>query len=134
MHTNSHQLDPVVGQQLEETIQSLATESIPEPQAGRRSESRHPFCRPLSIIRDGGETVLSGFSRDISSKGIGLLHSFPIEPGEVILQIPRVSGQPVRIRTEILWVHVMADSWYTSGGRFIEQLADESRPDDLAIR
>lgn len=110
---------------LHETIERLATESIPELETGRRSELRRPFCRPLSILRNDGSTILSAYSRDISPKGIGLMHSFPLEAGEVIIQIPSCSGKPVRVRTEIRWCRSITSEWHVSGGQFLELLGDE---------
>ena len=102
MQTASEEGSRIADPSLNQTIERLVNESIPEEQAGRRGELRLPFCRPLSILLGDGATMVSAFSRDISSKGIGLMHSFPLEPGEIVVQIPSRSGNPVSIRTEIL--------------------------------
>ncbi len=125
MQTASEEGSRIADPQLDQTIEQLVNETIPDEQTGRRGELRIPFCRPLSILLDGGATIVSAFSRDISPKGIGLMHSFPLEPGEIVVQIPSRSGDPVRIRTEILWTEFLATQWYMSGGRFIEQVTCE---------
>jgi len=84
----------------------------------RRADVRHPFDRPITATLDDG-SCFPAFTRNLSSRGIGLQHAAPLESGnEVTLHIPRQSGDPVHIRIEIVWCQPFANGWYTSGGKF----------------
>jgi hypothetical protein len=83
----------------------------------RRRAQRMPFFREISIEVDGRQ--LSAFSRDLSSKGIGLLHRTPVNPGEITVSIPWPGGM-IRQRTLIVWCHDVGEGWYASGGRFVD--------------
>lgn len=124
MDSDHDQLESIIEhRQTERTIQRLLIEPIPEPLPGRRHEARRTFCRPVSLILDDGKMVVTGFSRDISPSGIGLMHSFALESGEIVVQIPSTEGEPAFFRVEVLWCKRLAADWYMSGGRILEQLA-----------
>jgi hypothetical protein len=82
-----------------------------------RNDARHPFFRPVSI-RDG-DIRLSGFSRDVSETGIGLLHNFELTLGEVEVRVPTDQGVSVHVRTRITWCTPIGEGWYISGGEFV---------------
>ncbi len=92
---------------------------------GERKESKEPFFRPVSIAVDGGVTIIAGFSRDISTQGIGLVHLCPIPPGEVVVEVSVAAGRPRFFRVQILWCNRIAAAWYISGGRILELLPNE---------
>ena len=68
---------------------------------------------------DIGKFRLSGFSREISETGIGLLHNAELRNSEVEVTIPTEQGYSVQIRTEIVWCTPCGEGWYISGGRFL---------------
>jgi hypothetical protein len=84
----------------------------------RRSESRCPFFRPVSVQTEPG-TRFSAFTREISATGIGLLHNFELPLGEVELSIPHRRQHVIRVRTRILWCQDCGEGWFISGGQFI---------------
>jgi hypothetical protein len=89
-----------------------------------RDEQREPFCRPITLsFNKGTWRRITGFCKDISATGVGLLHSIAVEPGEVVLTIPCISGGPVHVRSEILWSSACRRGWYLSGARFVEVLS-----------
>ena len=110
--------DPELGR----TIFRLINEANLDERPDRRQTSRRPFSRPVQIVLNGSDSVFPGFTRDISPVGIGLLHDFPIDSGQVIVTIENPSGL-VSIRTEILWCLPAREGWYQSGGRFIDVIA-----------
>jgi hypothetical protein len=86
--------------------------------ANRRLMKRYPFFRQATITI-GGSTTLSAFSRDISPSGVGLLHSMPLEPGQVTVKLAWGKGSQIDVRTEIRWCRAAGEGWYLSGGRFL---------------
>jgi hypothetical protein len=92
----------------------------------RRVQQRHPFFRPITITMGAGKGQrVSAFSRDISARGIGLLHSAPLNTGRAILSIPSSSVHQLDISTEIRWCDPVGQGWYLSGGRFATVLLDD---------
>jgi DNA-binding response OmpR family regulator len=90
----------------------------------RRNGKRHGFFSCATICTDSGATNLSCFVRDISPTGIGLLHSFSLEPGMVVIEVRNEANVRARFRTEITWCRRLGMGWYTSGGRFLPGLPD----------
>ena len=89
----------------------------------RRTAVREPFFRgvTLELTVAGKLQERSCFSRDISPKGIGLLHNFALEQGEkVVLTIHSDCLGRIRVRSEIMWCTPAGEGWYVSGARFLE--------------
>ncbi|MEX2113649.1 MAG: PilZ domain-containing protein [Pirellulales bacterium] len=84
----------------------------------RRATPRFPFFRPVWVRVAGGERR-HAFSREISADGAGLMHGYPLEPGEVELSIVSRAGFLVNVVTRIEWCRSCGDDWYISGGRFL---------------
>ncbi len=91
-----------------------------KPTEERRASDRQPFFWPVSIATNaGGERTVSAYTRDISPLGIGLLHTMPLERGEVIVTFSGHAAEPVSFRTDIQWCEASGEGWYLSGGRFL---------------
>ena len=105
---------------LGDNICRLLNEAKPDGTVERREDVRHPFFRPVTIFLVGSERGRTGFSREISTLGIGLVHAFPLQQfDEVIVTVPHYLSDTVRIRTQIQWCHPIAGVWCISGGRFL---------------
>jgi hypothetical protein len=89
--------------------------------ADRRSEGRRPFFGPVTISYDcAPQLQLSAFARDVSSLGIGLAHTMPLQRGEAIVKVPMPRGGFVSFRTQIVWCKAVGDGWYASGARLLD--------------
>ncbi len=99
-------------------IHELILEAHHDNMKDRRTEPRCPFFRPVSIQMPGGFRY-SAFSREISTVGIGLLHSFELRAGQVEIAVPSRRKQVVRVRTRILWCRPCGEGWFLSGGQFV---------------
>ena len=99
------------------TIYGLLREAQASEAREPRETPRYSFFRTTAIYK--GKTCYSGFSRDISPTGIGLLHNFNLIPGQVEISISTECGYSVRIRTQILWCTPCGEGWYISGGKFL---------------
>lgn len=89
----------------------------------RRSVPREPFFRPVTValIAGGESQQFSCFSRDISPRGIGLLHDRPLQNGiEVVLTIQSENLGSIRVRSQIMWCAPCGEGWYLSGARFLD--------------
>ena len=89
----------------------------------RRCETRETFFGPVTVVveEDGQRRSYSCFSRDLSSRGMGLLHNMPLEPGQVLLTIRRESNE-VRFKSEISWCRPCGEGWYLSGAKLLAVL------------
>jgi hypothetical protein len=99
-------------------IHELVVEAHQDTRKDRRSETRYPFFRQVTLHAPGAEPAAC-FTREISPVGIGLLHNVQLTPGEVELSIPSRRGYSIRVRTRILWCHSCGEGWFISGGLFV---------------
>jgi hypothetical protein len=88
----------------------------------RRNLQREPYLKKVLIQRDSGPAV-TGFTREISDKGVGLLHSFALEPKDIVeVLIEGPHQMSFRLQMETKWCSPLGDGWYASGGQFIARL------------
>ena len=99
-------------------IHELINEAHLDIKKDRRTEPRYPFFRQVAIHPQGAAPCI-GFTREISARGIGLLHNIELTPGEVVLVIPNKPGYSIRVRTRIIWCEPCGTGWYLSGGQFV---------------
>lgn len=99
-------------------IHELVVEAHQDVRKDRRSETRYPFFRQITMHVPGATPTVA-FSREISPVGIGLLHNVQLTPGEVELTIPSRKGYSIRVRTKVLWCQPCGEGWYISGGQFV---------------
>lgn len=71
------------------------------------------YAEPL---RDQYEIL--AVTRDVSRKGLGLMHDEPLGCDYAIVAIDLLDGQPASILLEVRWSNVEKDDMYMSGGRF----------------
>jgi hypothetical protein len=104
-------------------IHSCLREAEMSAAAERRLRRRYPFFRAVTIaVGDDEGRELSGFCRDISPAGIGLLHRVPVREGSVIVRLPALRGRHFNIGVEIEWCTPGGAGWYLSGGKFASML------------
>ncbi len=99
-------------------IYELIVEAQNAMTGDRRSDVRFAFFRPVELNLDDGSPI-SGFSREISAGGMGLVHNVEVPLGEVELCVSTEQGFSVRVRADILWCSRCSDRWFISGGRFV---------------
>lgn len=85
----------------------------------RRKHRRRLPRRPTKITLHHGTQPQTAFTRDVSSGGIGLMHPYPVERGEIVLEIAAGGEPPLRVRAEITWCLPCRDGWYQSGARLL---------------
>lgn len=91
----------------------------------RRTEPRHAFVRPVKIHLPHGPT-LTGFSKDMSAQGIGVVCDVMIKAGSIAtLEIHSTLGDPAILRSEVRWCDPYGIGWFLIGWKFI---AVSSRP------
>lgn len=89
----------------------------------RRASVRVPFFQPVTLTLDRGQ-VHPGFTRDFSTKGLGLLHSVPLSPGtEVNVDVPWDDGI-LELRVWICWCLYCGHGWYASGGPLLDRWSE----------
>jgi hypothetical protein len=88
----------------------------------RRSIDRKPFCRPLKItIGRDQDKVHEAFSRDLSSRALGLIGRHEFGPNTIAtIHIHGVKGRDVVVRAELRWCQPFGEGWFESGWSFLE--------------
>jgi len=116
----------------EEPILELLNAAFSE----QRSSARRPFFRPVTITTFGPQrTKLSAFSMDISSEGVGLLHTMPLEThGCTAVRIPIAKNRQLELNVDIKWCTPCGEGWYRSGGHFVRSSARQVKSVGLATR
>jgi hypothetical protein len=64
-------------------------------------------------------TVVSAFSREISTTGVGLLHAAPIVKGDRYEIDIEVDAVRIRKTACVTWCRLVDHGWYLSGCRFV---------------
>ena len=85
----------------------------------RRSQGRVPFFQPAMVFMDGAQEGRAAFTRDIAHNGLGLLHSYPIQPQELNLDLNVSDGGRVRLEVDLHWCVPCGDGWYISGANIL---------------
>jgi hypothetical protein len=93
--------------------------------ATHRLAARLSYFRPALITFEGGKSVTSGFTRDISSQAIGLLHDVPVNLGPIRVRVSALNGEELDLRVDIEWCKQDGEGWYLSGGRFVQLVAEQ---------
>ena len=105
-------------EELQEAVSRLLNDAKELEFIERRSEPRHPFFRPATLVyRYRPEQPIAVFTREISTAGLGLLHNVPLERGETAVTLS-CRGGSITFRTYILWCKPCGQ-WYLSGGQFL---------------
>ena len=105
------------------SINKLLKENEAELLRERRSSDRKPFVRPVTIVEHRKNTEAEhGFSRDLSSIGIGLIGRRQWSPGTTaLLTIHRPNRRPVEVTAEVRWCESFGNGWFQAGWRFIRE-------------
>lgn len=105
---------------LRDRIEELMAQARADDQMDRRGAARYPFFRPATLHSDQIELgPHQAFTRELSTSGVGLLHSVPLEPGPHSVAIHFGSGHSYTFPTQILWNRPCGGGWYLSGGKFL---------------
>jgi hypothetical protein len=85
----------------------------------RRGAPRFAFftavtLRPVS----SPSTVISAFSREIATMGVGLLHAAPIVKGDLYEIDIEVEDVRIRKTADLTWCRLVDHGWFLSGWRF----------------
>lgn len=103
--------------EFQDVVQALLNEDQLFSLQERRINSRQNFVRPVRIIcLSRPKDVLSGFTRDLSGTGVGLIHRFELEAGEqALVTINRLWDEPVVVKCKVAWCTKSENGWYQSG-------------------
>ncbi len=94
--------------------------AISTPAFDRRAYERVTVCRPVTLYFDDCPRPISAILRDISVNGVGLLHEFPLKPGNCTIRIPSEAGdETLCARLRLLWCEEAARHYYLSGAEFL---------------
>ncbi len=87
----------------------------------RRGNARRSFVRPVHMIfGDQPGQVQSGFTRDLSDTGVGLMHKFRVSPDDIAsITIGRLWDGPVTMRCRACWCVEGQSGWYQSGWQIL---------------
>lgn len=85
----------------------------------RRSETRYPFVRPVSIYIANQEP-LTAFSKDMSKQGIGIVCSQSWPAGTIAtIRIHSLQTRALHFRCEMRWCDDYGKDWYLTGWKFL---------------
>ena len=85
-----------------------------------RTEVRYPLFTTVTLRpARTPEKVVSAFSREISTRGIGLVHCAPLVKGEIYEVDIRVKDIYLCKIACIEWCRALGEGWYLSGCRFV---------------
>jgi hypothetical protein len=62
---------------------------------------------------------VTAYTRDISPRGVGLLHDQPLGSRRVLLTFQLLGEQTVSLMVDLKWERYMGDFWFASGGSLV---------------
>jgi hypothetical protein len=100
-------------------IDQLIKENQSQMLRERRNADRTHFVRPVVIQAIRGTDVFQGFTRDISSIGIGVISPVVWEPPAIVaLQVHSLRGRALSMTAETRWCEEYGEGWYLVGFAF----------------
>ena len=107
---------------LKAAVCALLAEAIVQD-VDRRKLQREPYFKKVCIQPNGDSgPELTGFAREISNEGVGLLHAFHLDPKDNVIVIMGPDRTPFRLQAEITWCAPLGEGWYVSGAQFVARL------------
>ena len=125
LHLEGHSMLKSVGRapssEIESIVQDLLREDSDYDRHENRSAHREHLVRSVVIdVRRPDPIQVTGFSRNISGSGIGLITQLEILPGSVaVLTIEPLRGMTHRILSECKWCKKYGSRWFISGWQFM---------------
>ena len=119
---------PPAKPEIKRVIDDILKEDKRYDQSENRSAHRENLVRHVLIeLRqtgpsDGKTKPRSGFSRNVSATGIGLITNFKVEDKSVaVLAIDRLgaNAKPPAILSECRWCRPYGEKWFLSGWQFL---------------
>jgi len=120
---------PPAKPEIQRVIDEILKEDVKYDRSENRSAHRENLVRHVAIEMrqsensqdDSNSDSLSGFSRNVSATGIGLITEFKIEDKSVaVLSIDRLgSAKSATILSECRWCRPYGDNWFLSGWLFM---------------
>ncbi len=110
----------------QEVVQALLNEDQLFSMREKRATSRQSFVRQVSIVYCSQPTQRrTGFTRDLSDSGIGLIHKFPVQTGDkAFVTIHRLWDAPIVLKCEACWSSPEQQGWHTSGWSILSVESD----------
>jgi len=107
--------------EIQQAIEDLLREDSKFDRTEYRSSHRDHLVRPVELeLRDEDETIV-GFSRNISTSGIGLIIQAPINDRTVaVLKITKLAENDLEVLAECRWCKPYGKNWFLTGWQFIK--------------
>jgi hypothetical protein len=111
---------PTVSADLNHMVQGLLREDLDYNRTENRSAHREHLVRSVSIKSLDMEEPVTGFSRNISNSGIGIITGSKVhERTTATLTIECLDGREVKVLAECRWCKRYGKNWQISGWQFL---------------
>ena len=109
-------------------LKSLRSDARSSKTMEKRVAPRVGLRSKITIVADGGPSVVT-WCRDLSTKGIGLVHSIPLKIGsQFVAMLPTQGKEPLPVVYTVANCRELSKSLYSIGAsldRIIETAAEE---------
>ena len=101
----------------QDVVQALLNEDQLFSLRERRHHTRESFVRQVTLVMlERPNTRLTGFTRNLSLNGLGLIHKFPVDVDQkALLSIHRLWDSPIVLKCDVCWTNDGQPGWYQSG-------------------
>ena len=105
---------------VENAIRDLLEEDAFYDRTENRSSHREHLVRPVTLQIRGSQETITGFSRNVSASGIGLITDVEIpERATAVLTVETLNNGPVKFLAQARWCRSYGRNWKISGWQFI---------------
>lgn len=102
-------------------VNALLQEEYQAERLEQRTSERHGFNRPVAIRVENGRCAISGFTKNISEEGIGIVLDTMLPEGTIAnLRVHTLSDDVVCFPAKLVWIAAFGHGWFISGWKFIE--------------
>jgi hypothetical protein len=121
--------DSPLASQVREFLVGLLPRTAP---VERRNNGRFPFPSLLKMTPVDDQTLtpleepLVVVGKELSERGLGFFHQFPLAYRRVIVTLENPDGRKVSLLMDLSWCRFTSQGWYESGGRFLELVAEQN--------
>lgn len=106
---------PVESAKWSDVIEQLVREAVAPLEEKREGMMRIPYFREIHLYSADGDTEYGyGFSRDLTPRGIGIMHQASITDEQISIRVNTNTG-PVQCRGRLIWSRIIGSGWFFSG-------------------
>jgi PilZ domain len=103
-------------------VEALLQEECQAERLEQRSDERIGFNRPVAIRVEQGRCAISGFTKNLSAEGMGIVLDTMLSEGtRASLRVHTLNDEIVCFPAQLVWIAAFGHGWFISGWKFVNE-------------